>query len=153
MTHRSTVVALLALALTACTLKEEAGSKGKGIPAPPDVAAAPADAVRTPTGLASKIMRVGLGSVHPGPHSQVTAFYTGWTTDGKMFESVQPPAPPLAFKVDGVIAGWSEGLQLMFAGEKRRFWIPAALAYGEKPLDPNSPAGNLVFDIELITVR
>ena len=48
-----------------------------------------------------------------------------------------------------IISGWTEGVQLMVQGEKRRFWIPAKLTYGENP-PPNAPAGTLVFDVELI---
>lgn len=71
-----------------------AGCSTAPIPAPPDVAAPPADAVRTPTNLASKVLTRGTGSRHPRPNSRVTVHYTGWTTDGKMFESsVQRGAP------------------------------------------------------------
>ena len=56
---------------------------------------------------------------------------------------------PTTFNVDGVIPGWTEGLQLMVEGEKRRFWIPGALAYDGVP---GRPQGLLVFDIELIRI-
>ncbi len=73
--------------------------------------------------------------------------YTGWTTDGKMFDSSVARGKPATFPLDRVIAGWTEGVQLMVAGEKRRFWIPEALAYkGQR-----EPKGMLVFDIELIS--
>jgi FKBP-type peptidyl-prolyl cis-trans isomerase len=52
-----------------------------------------------------------------------------------------------------VIPGWTEGLQLMVVGDKMRFWIPAKLAYGETPKRPGAPAGDLVFDVELIAMR
>src|SRR5688572_8878484 len=57
------------------------------IPAPPDVEAAPADAVRTPSGLASKVIRPGAGATRPKPTSRVKVHYTGWTTNGQMFET------------------------------------------------------------------
>ncbi|MGB5296177.1 MAG: FKBP-type peptidyl-prolyl cis-trans isomerase, partial [Thermoanaerobaculia bacterium] len=53
------------------------------------------------------------------------------------------------FGLNQVIAGWTEGVQLMVVGEKRRFWIPEKLAYGG---EPGKPAGNLVFDVELISI-
>lgn len=115
-------------------------------PAPPDVAAPPADAARTPTGLASKVLRPGTGTRHPRPNSEVTVHYTGWTTDGKMFDSSLTRGEPATFNLGGVIRGWTEGVQMMVVGEKRRFWIPEKLAYA----DGGGPRGMLVFDIELI---
>lgn len=120
------------------------------IPAPPDVSAPPADATRTPTGLASKILRPGLGTRHPRPNSRVTVHYTGWTVDGKMFDSSVARNAPSTFRLDEVIAGWTQGLQMMVEREKRRFWIPAALAYEGTP---DKPQGMLVFDIELLKIE
>ena len=81
---------LLATAVAGCTVKDEST-----IPAPPDVAKPPADALMTPSGIASKVLIVGLGSVHPGPLSWVTVHYTGWTTDGHMFDSSVVKKEPL----------------------------------------------------------
>jgi FKBP-type peptidyl-prolyl cis-trans isomerase len=118
--------------------------------APADVAAAPADAKTTDSGLASKVVFKGKGGAHPGPHDRVTVHYTGWTTDGKSFDSSVTRGEPSTFPLDSVIKGWTEGLQLMVKGEKRRFWIPGDLAYGDTPKQPGKPAGMLVFDIELV---
>jgi peptidylprolyl isomerase len=118
-----------------------------GLPAPPDVAAAPSDAVRTPSGLASRVLTPGTGTQHPRPNSEVTVHYTGWTTDGKMFDSSVARGEPATFSLNGVIPGWTEGVQMMVVGEKRRFWIPAKLAYDGVP---GSPQGTLVFDVELL---
>ena len=116
---------------------------------PPDVAAPPKDAKRTASGLAYKSLREGKGSAHPTKASSVTVHYTGWTTDGKMFDTSLDKGQPISFPLDGVIAGWTEGLQLMTAGEKMRFWIPEKLAYkGERP-----PLGMLVFDVELMAFK
>src|SRR5207247_11291063 len=106
------------------------------IPPPPDVAAAPADAVRTPTNLASKVITPGTGTRHPRPNSTVTVHYTGWTTDGKMFDSSVTRGEPSTFSLDGVISGWTEGVQMMVEGEKRRCWIPGRLAYEGSPASP-----------------
>ena len=115
--------------------------------APPDVSAPPADAQTTPSGIAYKVLRPGSGTTHPGRTSRVTVHYTGWTTDGKMFDSSVARGQPSTFALSSVIDGWTEGVQLMVAGEKTRFWIPEKLAYkGE------SPKGMLVFDIELISM-
>src|SRR5262249_6330776 len=121
------------------------------MPAPEDVAAPPKDAKKTASGLAYKVLEPGKGKDHPAPDDTVKVHYTGWTTDGKMFDSSIPRGETTQFRVNGVIKGWTEGLQLMTSGEKARFWIPAALAYGEHP-QPGMPAGMLVFDVQLIDV-
>ena len=139
-----------ALMIASCSGKPQSteSSSTASIPAPPDVAAPPADAVRTPTGLASKVLSPGTGTRHPRPNSQVVVHYTGWTPDGKMFDS-SVGGQPTSFTLDGVIDGWTEGVQMMVVGEKRRFWIPAKLAYEGK----DGPQGMLVFDIELIRIE
>ena len=138
------LVALLVIGFAA------AASAQRTIPAPSDVAAPPDDAERTASGLASKVVEAGSGSAHPGPTSTVTVHYTGWHTDGRMFDSSVARGAPASFPLNRVIRGWTEGVQLMVAGEKRRFWIPESLAYGGRP---GYPAGMLVFDVELISIR
>jgi len=86
-----------------------------------------------------------------GATSNVTVHYTGWTTDGKMFDSSVVRGEPSTFPLDKVIKGWTEGVQMMVVGEKRRFWIPANLAYGDNPR-PGAPKGMLVFDVELLSI-
>ncbi|MGH7294105.1 MAG: FKBP-type peptidyl-prolyl cis-trans isomerase, partial [Polyangiaceae bacterium] len=122
-----------------------------GIPAPEDVAAPPADAQKTPSGLASKVLTPGTGKEHPGPTDKVKVHYTGWTTNGRMFDSSVQRGEPITFPLSGVIPGWTEGVQLMVVGEKRRFWIPANLAYGDRPR-MGQPGGPLTFDIELLEI-
>ncbi len=122
------------------------------IPAPDDVAASPSDAVATDSGLSSKVLSEGSGSNHPSETDEVLVHYTGWTTDGKMFDSSVARGEPISFPLNGVIKGWTEGVQLMVEGEKRRFWIPGNLAYGETPTRPGAPSGTLVFDVELIKI-
>ena len=119
------------------------------IPAPPDVAAPPADAERTSSGLASKVIVAGTGTEHPRATDTVEVHYTGWTTDGEMFDSSVTRGAPAQFPLDGVIVGWTEGLQLMVEGETRRLWIPEELAYNGQP---GRPAGMLVFDVELLRI-
>ena len=122
------------------------------VSAPSDVAAPPADSEKTASGLASKVLQKGTATEHPASNDTVEVHYTGWTTDGKMFDSSVMRGQPARFPLDGVIKGWTEGVQLMVVGEKRRFWIPAELAYGATPERPGAPAGMLVFDIELLGV-
>jgi peptidylprolyl isomerase len=118
--------------------------------APPDVAAAPDDATRTLSGLRYKVIKPGTGMRRPGPRDSVLVHYTGWTTDGKMFDSTVARGMAVTLRLDNVIRGWTEGLQLMVEGERTQFWIPENLAYkGE----PGAPRGMLVFEIDLIEIE
>lgn len=137
---------LLALTLLA------AQPAGGGLPAPPDVKAPSKSAKKTKSGLYSKVLKKGAGKVHPKATDEVTVHYSGWTTDGKMFDSSVIRGQPATFPLNRVIPGWTEGVQLMVEGEKRRFWIPANLAYGNNPR-PGAPKGMLVFDVELLTIK
>lgn len=119
-------------------------------PAPPDVAAAPDDAVKTDTGLATTVLKAGTGEQHPDAWDKVTVHSTGWTTDGTMFDSSLKSGEPVTFPLNRVIPGWTEGLQLMVVGERHRLWIPVQLAYNNHP---NRPTGMLVFDVELLGIE
>ena len=131
-----------------------AAAAAQGLPAPDDVASAPADAETTGSGLAHKLLQAGTGTQHPGPTSNVMVHYTGWLTNGTMFDSSVTRGEPISFPLDGVIAGWTEGVQLMVVGEKRRFWIPASLGYGDRGVGNGliPPGATLVFDVELLDV-
>jgi FKBP-type peptidyl-prolyl cis-trans isomerase len=121
--------------------------------APSDVAAPPKDAKITGSGLAYRVLEKGTGSRHPSSSSVVEVHYSGWTTDGKLFDSSVARGRSASFPLDGVIEGWTEGLQLMVEGEKARFWIPGRLAYGDTPSDPDTPYGTLVFDVQLLAIK
>jgi peptidylprolyl isomerase len=149
MLRRIAIVVVLFAIVSGCRLKEEAPPD---IPPPADVAAPPADALKTDSGLASKVLQIGFSNVRPGPRSTVKVHYTGWTPDGKMFDSSVARGEPIEFPVTQVIPGWIEGVQLMVVGEKRRFWIPGHLAYDKIDM-PGAPKGMLVFDIELLGVQ
>jgi peptidylprolyl isomerase len=138
----------LAMTLLAATSVWAQAPKQSVATPPPDVAAPPADAIKSATGLASKVITPGTGKTHPGKTDIVTVHYTGWKTDGSMFDSSVLRGKPTSFPLDRVIAGWTEGVQLMVEGEKRRLWIPEALAYK----GTREPKGMLVFDVELISV-
>ena len=119
-------------------------------PAPADVAEPPADAKRTASGLAYKVITAGTGAVHPTESSRVQVHYTGWQTDGTTFDSSKKRGRPATFPLTSVISGWTEGVQLMVTGETTRFWIPEDLAYKGRP---GRPSGMLVFDIELLEIQ
>jgi FKBP-type peptidyl-prolyl cis-trans isomerase len=139
---------VLALAVSAAT--PAACDTGPMPAVPADVAAPPADAIVTKSGLASKVITAGSGTVHPNVTDTVTVHYSGWTTDGKMFDSSVRRGEPTRFGLTQVIPGWTEGLQLMVVGETRRLWIPEALAYRGQE---GRPAGMLVFDVELLAIE
>lgn len=117
--------------------------------APADVKTPPADATKMGSGLVYQVLRPGTGTHHPNKADTVTVHYTGWTTDGKMFDSSLTRGAPSTFPLDRVIPGWTEGVALMVEGEKARFWIPERLAYK----GASAPYGDLVFDIELIRIQ
>jgi FKBP-type peptidyl-prolyl cis-trans isomerase len=112
--------------------------------------AIPADAQKTPSGISWIVLKPGTGTQHPSPASTVLVHYTGWTMDGKEFDSSLKQGKPLAYPINRFIPGWTEGLQLMVKGEKRKFWIPAKLAYEGME---GRPQGMLVFEVELIDFK
>lgn len=126
--------------------------KPADLPAPDDLLAPPADAKKTASGLVTRVLTKGTGKDHPKANERVKVNYAGWTKDKHMFDASAVHGGPATFMAGKLIKGWTEGLQLMVAGEKRRMWIPAALAYGDKPTQPGAPYGDLVFDVELLEV-
>ena len=122
---------------------------GTKVPAPPDVAAPPPDSLKTTSGLSIKVLQKGTGTRHPTTSDRVTVHYTGWTTNGEMFQT-STGGSPATFGVTQVIDGWTEALQRMVEGEKVRVWIPEELAYAGQS---GKPAGMLVFDIELLKIE
>src|SRR5262245_42302746 len=141
---RTTSTVLVVILAAAAAL-----AQSNTVPAPPDVAAPPADAVKTASGLATKVLKPGAGKDHPAKEDLVTVHYTGWTTDGNMFDSSVTKNQPATFGVTKVIPGFGEGVQLMVVGAKRRRGIPEPIAYRGLP---NRPKGLLVFDVELIAI-
>lgn len=155
------MTALVAITMMGCD--QVAAPDSASAPTPPaangavvDNANAPlettpaADALKTSTGLMSKVLKTGTGKDHPTASSAVTVHYSGWTTDGKMFDSSVQRGEPATFPLNRVIPGWTEGVQLMVVGEKRRFWIPEELAY--KGMG-GAPQGMLIFDVELLSIQ
>jgi FKBP-type peptidyl-prolyl cis-trans isomerase FklB len=104
--------------------------------------------VTTESGLQYKVITEGTGK-RPGPEDQVTVHYRGSLIDGKDFDSSYKKGKPATFRLNGVIKGWSEGLQLMKEGGKSQLFIPQNLAYGSRgPLAHRT----LIFEVELISV-
>src|SRR5947207_15180218 len=129
---------------------EPLGSARPSAPAAPaDVAAPPANAARSDSGLAWKILAKGKAAAHPGLHDKVIITFTAWTPEGEVIASSIPDGEPWTLVMDDALKGLAEGLRLMAKGEKRRLWIPAALAAAGRP-KRRGPAGPAVFDVELV---
>jgi FKBP-type peptidyl-prolyl cis-trans isomerase len=120
-------------------------------PTPPDVAKPPANAKKSAKGVFYRVLKATTdkGAQHPAPSDTVKVHYTGWTTDGRMFDSSVLRGDKSTFNLKAVVAGWTEGLPLMAVGDTFRFWIPEELAYKGQP---GKPKGMLVFDIELFEI-
>jgi FKBP-type peptidyl-prolyl cis-trans isomerase FklB len=109
--------------------------------------------VVTPSGLQYKIIDAGDGA-SPGPNDMATVHYRGTLIDGTQFDSSYDRGQPATFPVGGVIAGWTEALQLMKPGAKWQIVIPSDLAYGERGAGQDiGPNSTLVFDVELVSVE
>ncbi len=108
----------------------------------------------TKSGLQYKILSAGTGAT-PKATETVTTHYKGTLIDGTEFDSSYKRGEPTSFPVDGVIAGWTEALQLMKVGDKWQLVIPSELAYGDQPQQggPIPPNAVLVFEIELLEVK
>jgi peptidylprolyl isomerase len=140
---------LLSLGIIACLMAgAPAAQTTKQVPPPADLKGPPAKATKTSFVISSIVIKPGTGKVKPKPTDTVTVNYTGWTADGKTFDTTSG-GEPATFPLNEVITGWTEGLQLMVEGETRRFWIPEQLAYRGR----REPYGTLVFEIELISIQ
>jgi len=103
-------------------------------------------------GIQYKVIKSGKGA-QPGRRDCATVNYKGTFIDGKIFDQSKPKAP-VTFPVGGVIAGWTEALQLMHEGDEWQLFIPAGLAYGKTgtPGGPIPGGATLIFDVELLKV-
>jgi FKBP-type peptidyl-prolyl cis-trans isomerase len=108
--------------------------------------------VTLPDGLQYKILQAGTGA-KPTANDSVTCNYRGTTIDGKEFDSSYKRGQPATFPLNGVIKGWTEALQLMPVGSKWQLFIPADLAYGDRPPSPDiAPGSTLIFEVELLSI-
>ena len=108
----------------------------------------------TASGLQYKVLTAGKGAKSPKATDTVKVHYHGTLIDGTVFDSSVERGEPISFPLNGVIKGWTEGLQLMKEGDKFQFTIPSNLAYGER--GPGGKIGansTLIFDVELLAVE
>ncbi len=107
-----------------------------------------------PSGLKYRELTAGDGSKNPSAKNVVTVHYTGALEDGEVFDSSVERGEPATFPLSGVIAGWTEGVQLMSPGARFQFVIPHRLAYGEDGYgDVIPPLETLKFEIELLEIN
>lgn len=108
--------------------------------------------VVTPSGLQYKVIQEGQGE-HPTAEDVVEVHYTGRLIDGTVFDSSVERGETIKFPLNGVIPGWTEGVQLMKPGAKYEFYIPANLAYGDRGAGPIPGGSALIFEVELISIE
>lgn len=106
----------------------------------------------TATGLQYEVLSEGTGE-KPGPTDSVTCHYRGTFLDGKPFDNSYDRGQPITFPLNGVIPGWTEGLQLMSVGSKYKFYIPYMLGYGEFDMMSIPGGSTLIFEVELFGVK
>ncbi|HHX06732.1 MAG TPA: FKBP-type peptidyl-prolyl cis-trans isomerase [Pseudomonas sp.] len=109
--------------------------------------------VETASGLQYQIVKKGDGSVHPSAKSTVKVHYHGTLLDGTVFDSSVERNEPISFPLNRVIKGWTEGLQLMVAGDTFKFFIPSDLAYGNAATGKIKPGSVLIFEVDLLEVQ
>ncbi|MEH6577964.1 MAG: FKBP-type peptidyl-prolyl cis-trans isomerase [Amphritea sp.] len=109
--------------------------------------------VATDSGLQYKVLQPGTGEQHPKATDKVKVHYHGMLIDGRVFDSSVDRGEPISFGLNQVIKGWTEGVQLMVVGEKRRLFIPSELAYGQSSAGIITPGSTLVFDVELLAIN
>ncbi|UML92667.1 FKBP-type peptidyl-prolyl cis-trans isomerase [Shewanella xiamenensis] len=107
----------------------------------------------TASGLQYQVLNQGSGTVHPKASDTVTVHYHGTLIDGTVFDSSVERGEPIAFPLDRVIKGWTEGVQLMVEGDKYRFFIPSELAYGNRSTGKIGGGSVLIFDVELLKIN
>jgi peptidylprolyl isomerase len=107
----------------------------------------------TGSGLQYKVLQAGSGEIHPAASDRVKVHYHGTLIDGTVFDSSVDRGQPIEFGLNQVIAGWTEGLQLMVVGEKTRLFIPSELAYGNRAAGSIGPGSTLIFDVELLGIN
>jgi len=109
--------------------------------------------VETTSGLQYQILQQGDGAEHPAKSSKVKVHYHGTLLDGTVFDSSVDRGEPISFGLNQVISGWTEGVQLMVAGDKFKFFIPSKLGYGNSAAGKIAPGSLLIFEVTLLEIQ
>src|ERR1051325_6421357 len=164
MVLRICVLAIAALFLAGCSKESSQTSAPKetstNAPAATPGASAAAGSGQsnemktTASGLKYQVLKSGPGKVSPKPTDTVNVHFHGTLLNGTVFDSSVERGQPISFPLNGVIPGWTEGLQLMKVGDKFKFEIPPNLAYGANSPSPKIPPNStLVFEVELLGIQ
>src|SRR5262249_12485620 len=162
MTIRFCVILATILCLVSCSKEEQTSTSKRDAANPPAAPAAPANSqanapsamTTTSSGLKYQVLKQGTGTVSPKASDTVKVHYHGTLLDGTVFDSSVERGEPISFPLNGVIPGWTEGLQLMKVGDKFKFEIPPNLAYGPTSPSPKIPPNStLVFEVELLGIQ
>jgi FKBP-type peptidyl-prolyl cis-trans isomerase len=160
MIRQYATIAVAALYMLGCSKSTETtvdnNASTNVAPSAPAAPAAPATAgewTTTASGLKYQVLKRGTGTVSPKATDTVKVHYEGKLLDGTVFDSSIARGQPVSFPLNGVIPGWTEGLQLMKVGDKFKFEIPPNLAYGANSPSPAIPPNStLVFEVELLGI-
>jgi FKBP-type peptidyl-prolyl cis-trans isomerase FklB len=110
--------------------------------------------VTTKSGLQYEVIKTGTDTTKPKLNDKVKCHYHGTLINGTVFDSSVDRGEPISFAVSGVIAGWTEALQLMTVGSKWKLFIPSELAYGDRQMGASIPAGStLIFEVEILAIE
>jgi FKBP-type peptidyl-prolyl cis-trans isomerase len=149
------VAALLLLGCKDSTPTSSEKNPGTPAPATPGLSGSQKNEMKTTaSGLKYEVMKQGTGTVSPKATDTVKVHYHGTLLNGTVFDSSVQRGQPISFPLNGVIPGWTEGLQLMKVGDKFKFEIPPNLAYGPNSPSPTIPPNStLVFEVELLGIQ
>jgi FKBP-type peptidyl-prolyl cis-trans isomerase len=146
-----------AVCLLGCNKPTESATDkpaGQAAPGAPANSGQKTEMKTTASGLKYQVLKQGTGTVSPKATDTVKVHYHGTLLDGTVFDSSVERGEPISFPLNGVIPGWTEGLQLMKVGDKFRFEIPPNLAYGANSPSPKIPPNStLVFEVELLGIQ
>ena len=158
MTLRTLIPLAASVCLLGCNKPEQTSGGDNAAANPTATPAAPSaqknDMTTTASGLQYVVLKHGTGTVSPKATDTVKVHYHGTLLDGTVFDSSVERGQPISFPLNGVIPGWTEGVQLMKVGDKFKFVIPANLAYGPASPSPKIPPNStLVFEVELLGIE
>jgi FKBP-type peptidyl-prolyl cis-trans isomerase len=155
---RTSITLAAALCLMGCNKPAETSGGDTAVNNASATAATPSPAASewktTSSGLKYQVLKQGTGTASPKATDTVNVHYHGTLLNGTVFDSSVERGQPISFPLNGVIKGWTEGLQLMKVGDKFKFEIPPDLAYGAASPSPKIPPNStLVFEVELLGIQ